>query len=259
MATRSKQAAIEALGSGGAGGGAERLWYHDWRLDGDANYNASPLTTIDGLSVAMSSTGVWGPDSGLGMVIAAGATGQIKIEWADVGTDLMARALTHGDTLVFEVQHALASNSLTGAYSSVLGQAQANTPTERTVFGGLFRVGATNRQMRLWSAGWPPGNVVLSDNYAGYRSTSHWVRTGLCETFCSTSELSADSPLSGMEGPFQFGPEFAYSKDLRTSSYWDFLTASGSFRFFQESVAGETAPVIMEAASIWLIPGSPNE
>ena len=257
MAAYTSIAAWQAAQS--VGGGAERLWYHDWRLDSDADYDASPLSSIDGLTVSMSSNGEWGPNGGLGLRVIPAKAGSFTVTWANIGADLMQRPLAHGDALVFELQHALASNPLTGDNSMIIGQVEPNSGYAHA-YAGLFRQGGFSRNMRFRdNSGWPAGNSVLSDTYVGYRSTSHWVRTGATDVYCSTAELSADAPLSGTEGPFCFDIDGAtYTKNSKTASKCDFSTAAGNFKFYMENAEGGGVPVRMEAAAIWLIPGTPN-
>jgi hypothetical protein len=246
------------------------LWDQDWTTYADADWNAAPPATIDGLTVTITDSGApttWGPDSGNGVEIAAGFWGRLEVSWPDIGTDLMNRALTRADALIFCSQHAVASWSITAGGSKVALEVFASPPDANSAWGPLESIGGNERSFRYWPGGWPP-TTVLQDAVQ-IRGGASVITTGSCSLYSTNNVLDTTAPPTGGGTTAEYGPiRFLCSGEVGLGyniaaagagrSRWDFESNNGGFWWMLNSTAGETAPVRLERSQIWLQPGSPN-
>jgi hypothetical protein len=253
------------------------LWDHDFTADPDADWNAAPPATIDGLTVTITESAApetpttWGPAGGNGLTMdnpaATTSWGRLEVGWPDIGTDLMNRALTRADTLIFCSQHAVASWSIVTGGSKVVMEVFASPPDENSAWGPLDRIGGNNRSFRYWPGGWPP--VTVLQDAVQIRGGASIITTGSCLLYSTDNVLDTTAPPVGGGTTAEYGPirflcsgEVALGYDIAAAgagrSRWDFESNNGGLWWMLQSSNGETAPILLERAQIWLLPGTPN-
>ena len=248
--------------------GPELLWDQDWRTYDDADWLGAGATTLGGLSVTLTNSDptvptAWGPDSNLGVrVVRTGANdgwGRIGVDWLDIGTDLMNRALTRDDLLIFTSQHAVASWSIATQGSKVVMEVYGTGGANSSAWCPLDRIGGNNRSFRWWQGGGV--NTTFSDN-TQIRTGALVVQTGRASGYSSNTVLDGDTiiPFAGY-GPVGFIAQgeivggFNYEV---TDSKWDFEAPAGAMWWMLNDANGEAADIILERSQIWLLPGTPN-
>lgn len=253
MATYSSRA--EWAAAQGAGG--PELLY-DFDATAAATSNLAGATTLGGLTVTESNTGsptTWRILNGTGIELtgAGAVTGKLRIDWADIGADLMARALTNNDTIVIATQFVAAMASATATFTTCQHGVE-NTAVNNQQVASVLKEGANNRRVAHWNGSGL--SYALRDNGSA-RSVATWFGAdGMASvSYWSGSVLSTTEPL-GAGTAYRVNGEAA--RVSATAPAWD-KTAAGSWLIWNIArSAGETVATVLERLQIWLIPGSEN-
>jgi hypothetical protein len=246
------------------------LWDHDFKAMGDTDWYGVSSATLSTLPVTLTDTGggafVWGPDSGTGVEVqTAGKWGRIRVNWSDISA-LMDRTLESTDTLAFVCQNA-AISSIPASQNSNVQMEFANG--NDVALGALRKngsgVGDQNLAIGLWNGAalaWEPG--LYGGGLSGLRTCTALMSQDRVHFYASDQTVTTDEPPYGT-GPYIVRPYYAPAIIDATaavatqSKVWDFSVAASYMWWMIQPIAGETVPMRLEHAQIWLIPGTPNE
>jgi len=235
----------------------ELLW--DFDAVNASTENLSGVTSLGGLTVTEANSGsptTWRILNGTGIEITGSGTGRLRVDWADIGTDLMARALADEDTIVAAVQFGAAFEAATASLTEGNVTLQ-NTANTNTAVSAIRKEAANNRRVAHWNGSGI--TVGVQDDLQNARSTAMWAAAGSSTTisYWSTDLLSETAPLAT-------GTEY-FVRDSNTGSYvqtgpgeWDKEDTGSHLYFWIERKAGETVATIIERLQLWLIPGKAN-
>lgn len=254
MATYATRSGWEAA----QGGGPELLY--DFDAVNETTENLAGVTSLGGLTVTESNSGsptTWRVLNGTGIEITGDGEGFLRVDWADIGTDLMNRALDNTDTLVVCLQWASGMELATVADTLAVIEMRPTAANNNTQVAGIKKDGANNR----WCAHWDGSGLAyaLRDNLANVRSVSTFMLPGGSNTisYFSTAVLGTDAPQ-------QVGTEYNVS-DSNVGAYvssgpgaWAKDEADAFFWWILVRKSGETVATVIERLQIWLLPGSPN-
>lgn len=234
------------------------IWDMDWTTE--ATQSLDGVSSLGGLSITEASSGspaAWQIRLGVGIELTgtSESNGTIRVDWADIGSDLMERTLTDADCVVFVTQFNAALGTATVQFTQ--GQFEvADTGNDNLSLCSVLKEGSNNRRAAYWGGG-PSLTYAVRDNLTDVRSVALWMPAGgtTSVSWWSTSAV-------GTSAPVQAGTEYRISGDLSRAGSgagaWT-KTTSGSWGVWSLTrKASETVATVIERSQIWLIPGSAN-
>ena len=243
---------------GGAATGAPTLlWDVDFTGVGDNDWTGPPPASLGGLTVTISDTGspsTWGTVDGTGIVIeGAGSNGKITIEWSDIGTDLMSRALTDLDQIVFCWQKAALSVSPASTNTRIRSMIETIVGVNSSPSGLFKRATPTTREIEVWDG----SEFVAIKDLTAFRTVSQWAKTSNeILNYTDTDVLAAEAPMAEGTG-YRLN---ALANHASTApGAWSKVGDVSDFTIQMSPAAGETMPLTVERMQIWGIFGRANE
>jgi hypothetical protein len=176
----------------------------------------------------------------------------------------MGRTLESTDSLAFVCQNAVASTAPT-VNNSHLTVEFIGADGVQVAYGGLANRTGTpgqNLTFQMWN-GFSPATTPTGGSLVGLRTVTAILTQDVVHYYGSDQAVTTDEPPYGT-GPYIIRPAAAVTATDGTvtaatsSKVWDFTNASFMW-FMINPQAGESVPLRLEHAQIWLIPGTPNE